>query len=291
MAWVAPTMAAPSPIARCRKPPILALAYISPARSSKRRMSIILASSSRAVFLSGRSCEACSTPVSSGFLARVASLVATASEGTRYRRLLSARASVDAGQVDHEHERLVGADVWRRSLGAVRELGRDDQLPPSAHPHPRHALVPSRDHAAGAERELEGLRTAAPRGVELLAVLVEHAHVLDAEVVARLCRRALALHQILDLERLGRGAGGHGHLGLVGEGAGGLERRRGGCGLGGAVLGGGSLLGATRPAAAGHGEGADAYGRYEGGHGAHRRRNPSDPRGGTTSERTSLRHW
>src|SRR3954470_8683646 len=159
-------MAASSPIARCRKPPILALAYISPARSSKRRMSIILASSSRAVFLSGRSCEACSTPVSSGFLARVASLVATAAEGTRYRRLLSARASVDSGQVDHEHERLVGADVRRRSLSAVGELGWDDQLPPAAPPHPRHPFVPAGNPPAGAEREVEGLGAAAPRGIE-----------------------------------------------------------------------------------------------------------------------------
>ena len=42
-ARAAPTIVASSPIARCRKPPILAFAYISPARSSKRRMSIIVA--------------------------------------------------------------------------------------------------------------------------------------------------------------------------------------------------------------------------------------------------------
>src|SRR4051795_5538750 len=44
---------ASSPMARWRKPPILALAYISPARSSKRRMSIIDCSHSRAAFFSG----------------------------------------------------------------------------------------------------------------------------------------------------------------------------------------------------------------------------------------------
>src|SRR5436190_8421396 len=48
-------MVASSPIARCRNPPTLALAYISPARSSKRRMSIIASSHSRATSVSGRS--------------------------------------------------------------------------------------------------------------------------------------------------------------------------------------------------------------------------------------------
>src|ERR687887_1394913 len=47
---------ASSPMARCRKPPILALAYISPARSSKRRMSAIACSHSRASAFSGSSC-------------------------------------------------------------------------------------------------------------------------------------------------------------------------------------------------------------------------------------------
>src|SRR3954451_13901511 len=47
MARTAPTMVASSPIARCRKPPTLFLAYISCARSSKRRISIIACSHSR----------------------------------------------------------------------------------------------------------------------------------------------------------------------------------------------------------------------------------------------------
>src|SRR4051812_39027823 len=58
MARAEPTIVASSPIARCRKPPIFALAYISPARSSKRRMSIIVPSHSRARSGSGRSCSA-----------------------------------------------------------------------------------------------------------------------------------------------------------------------------------------------------------------------------------------
>src|SRR5918997_6108018 len=55
MARTAPTMVASSPMARWRKPPTLALAYISPARSSKRRMSIIERSHSRATSGSGSS--------------------------------------------------------------------------------------------------------------------------------------------------------------------------------------------------------------------------------------------
>src|SRR4051794_28574882 len=53
-----PTIVASSPIARWRKPPTFALAYISPARSSKRRMSIIVPSHSRAASGSGSSCSA-----------------------------------------------------------------------------------------------------------------------------------------------------------------------------------------------------------------------------------------
>src|SRR5919199_252506 len=58
MARAEPTIVASSPIARWRNPPIFALAYISPARSSKRRMRIIVASHSRATSGSGRSCSA-----------------------------------------------------------------------------------------------------------------------------------------------------------------------------------------------------------------------------------------
>src|ERR1700751_1027828 len=54
MARAEPTIVASSPMARCRKPPTFALAYISPARSSKRRMSIIVCSHSRATSGSGR---------------------------------------------------------------------------------------------------------------------------------------------------------------------------------------------------------------------------------------------
>src|SRR5919112_2262432 len=55
IARTAPTIVASSPIARCRKPPTLFLAYISCARSSKRRMSIIACSHSRASSVPGSS--------------------------------------------------------------------------------------------------------------------------------------------------------------------------------------------------------------------------------------------
>src|SRR5918999_2669938 len=126
MARQAPTIAASSPIARCRKPPILAFAYISPARSSKRRMSIIFARISRATFFSGRSCDACSTPVSSGLRTRVASFVATP--------VTVPGSSADPYEIDHEEERLIRADLGR-GLVAVRQVGRDNELPAAAYTH------------------------------------------------------------------------------------------------------------------------------------------------------------
>src|SRR5689334_19071333 len=58
MAFTAPTIVASSPMHRCRKPPIFAFAYISPARSSKRRMSSIRSRIATAASLSGSSWEA-----------------------------------------------------------------------------------------------------------------------------------------------------------------------------------------------------------------------------------------
>src|SRR3954452_13573073 len=70
---------------RWRKPPILALAYISPARSSKRRMSIIRPSTNSQVCLSGSECFCLAlTPAPVAFRVRVASLVATRADCTRW---------------------------------------------------------------------------------------------------------------------------------------------------------------------------------------------------------------
>ena len=95
-AWVPPTTVASSPMQRWRKPPTLAFAYISPARSSKRRMSIIFARTVSHVSLSGRSClisptwaslaaSVCAAPLPSfGCLPALAfSLVAIGRQSTR----------------------------------------------------------------------------------------------------------------------------------------------------------------------------------------------------------------
>src|SRR5437588_713071 len=63
MASMAPTTVASSPMQRWRKPPSWAFAYIAPARSSKRRMSIIRSRIRREVSASG---SECSEPTSSG---------------------------------------------------------------------------------------------------------------------------------------------------------------------------------------------------------------------------------
>src|SRR3954469_9964516 len=75
-----------------------------------------------------------------------------------------ARASVDGDQVHHEHERLVGADHPAGVALAVRELRRDRDAAPAAHLHPRHALVPARDHLPLAEPELERVTRAGRPG-------------------------------------------------------------------------------------------------------------------------------
>src|SRR5215217_848575 len=79
---------------RCRKPPIFAFAYISPARSSKRRITSIFSRTVRQMSLSGRSCFTFPNPICSSRLAtslgpsrapspvRVVSLVAIGSAST-----------------------------------------------------------------------------------------------------------------------------------------------------------------------------------------------------------------
>ena len=95
-----PTIVASSPIARCRKPPTFALAYISPARSSKRRMSSIVASHSRATSGSG-----------SGWSA-IVSETSAAPSGIGGRRA----SSRSADRVPPAREELVGVEL--------REVGR-----------------------------------------------------------------------------------------------------------------------------------------------------------------------
>src|SRR3546814_5428717 len=80
------------------------------------------------------------------------------------------------------------SDVCSSDLGvpagrAVRQVRRDDQFAASPDLHAGDAVLPTLDEPA--ERELDA-RTAAPRGVELLAGVELHPGVVDGHVVAGL---------------------------------------------------------------------------------------------------------
>src|SRR4051794_36804402 len=111
--------------------------------------------------------------------------------------------SAHPDEVHHEHERLVRADHPARPALAVGEVRRDRDAAPAADPHPLHALVPAPDHLPLPEAELEGVPSV-PRRVELAPRLPRHAHVvhLDDPPGDRLL--AVALHDVLDLELIGR---------------------------------------------------------------------------------------
>ena len=114
--------------------------------------------------------------------------------------------SADLLEVDVEDQGLVGPDLRRRPLRAVGEVGGNRQAAALADLHPQDALVPARDDLARAQRELEGLLALAPRGVELLAVLEQHADVVDRRLLAALDLGAVAGDQRLGLQRGRRGA-------------------------------------------------------------------------------------
>src|SRR5829696_3494225 len=137
-------MVASSPMQRCRKPPTLAFAYISPARSSKRRMRSIFWRTVRQVSSSGRSCLTSPKPISlrpttsSGLVPPlppspfppcwapspdcVASLVAIGSEGT-HRVLGSIAIPLERG----------GAELVPDTAGNTRRpLGGEQRREPSA---------------------------------------------------------------------------------------------------------------------------------------------------------------
>src|SRR5919108_6558571 len=118
----APTIVASSPIARCRKPPTFALAYISPARSSKRRISSIAYSHSRATSGSGSGRDRPPSALCS----------ASATWSAMSRGHLSARAPGRNVASDHldvralapcRHE-LLGAELREVALELAREPAR-----------------------------------------------------------------------------------------------------------------------------------------------------------------------
>src|SRR3954447_19109950 len=115
---------------RWRKPPILALAYISPARSSKRRMSIIRARIASEVFLPGSECIFCaSTPLPSDFWVRVASLVATRAESTRWEGSSKTRATPLPGGSVHGRGRVLEPIVAVEEPVAKRDGGHARYAP------------------------------------------------------------------------------------------------------------------------------------------------------------------
>src|SRR3712207_1955583 len=60
-------------------------------------------------------------------------------------------------QLDFEHERRVGWDHGRKAGGAVREVRRNRQSTQRTNLHSGDALIPSFDHAAGAQWKSEAL--------------------------------------------------------------------------------------------------------------------------------------
>src|SRR4051812_17191108 len=83
-------------------------------------------------------------------------------------------------RIHDEDERGVRGDRGALPLGAVAELRGDGELAPAARLDAYEPLVPALDHHVLAEGEVER-RAVVPRGVELLAGVVEHAYVLHRQ--------------------------------------------------------------------------------------------------------------
>src|SRR5215204_4733130 len=112
------------------------------------------------------------------------------------------RSALQAEQLDIEDQRGVWRDRAASAARAIAETGRDDERALATNLHARHALVPTLDDPALADRKLERL-VAIDRGVEFLAlgaVLVEPAGVMHDHGLARARRRAGAGLGVDDLE-------------------------------------------------------------------------------------------
>src|SRR5947208_2803729 len=121
---------ASSPIARCRKPPTFAFAYISPARSSKRRISIIAESHSRATSASGRACAALLPAVRFGCRARRERCLAVEDFGADPQgrdRLDTELGRVRGRGVERARERLALQALEQRRRMDLAGRARDQQ--------------------------------------------------------------------------------------------------------------------------------------------------------------------
>src|SRR2546423_2286751 len=119
-----------------------------------------------------------------------------------------ARSRLHADQLDLEHERRVGRDDSRAgvrvglTLGAVRERRGDDELALATRGHAGDTFIPSGNHLALADREVEGLVARATR-VEHSAVR-QPSGVLHGRVVACAGDGAGADLQVDRLEAVGK---------------------------------------------------------------------------------------
>jgi len=107
-----------------------------------------------------------------------------------------------AEQVDHEGEGATGETV-SSACGAVREVGRADELAASADLHTRDALLPTGNEAS--ERKVDAL-AAAPARVELFAGLEIDAQVVHVNCCAGCGFCAGSLFDVDDHELCGLGA-------------------------------------------------------------------------------------
>src|SRR5688572_30185050 len=78
---------------------------------------------------------------------------------------------LDLEEIDLEHQRCVGRNHAARAAGAVTHRWRNREDSRAADLHAGHTFIPSGNHLAGAEREVERL-IAVFRAVELLPALV-----------------------------------------------------------------------------------------------------------------------
>src|ERR1044071_2729263 len=107
-------------------------------------------------------------------------------KNSRLAGILRRAGLVDLQEFDIEDQRRVRRDDTAGAARAVAELGRDDEGALAAALHAGDTLVPALDDLAAAQGEAEGL-AAVDRAVEflaLLALVVEPARVMDADLVA-----------------------------------------------------------------------------------------------------------
>src|SRR5258706_14220790 len=103
----------------------------------------------------------------------------------------------DVHQVDDEDQGLAALDDATRSPAAVTEVRRNRQPSATTDAHAGDTLVPTLDHLAGTETEVERVAPV-PAGVELLAVAPGATRVVDEDSLADNGLLAVADHLVFD---------------------------------------------------------------------------------------------